>query len=193
MAHSKKDAAGRKTVYPHGVMHSAARCALGFAESTRDGSYYQSILSSLCLAFSIEAYYNFLGERIVPTWRSEYEARPPRDKLKALAKIAGYALDTKSEEYDAFSRVFALRKALVHGKVESVAGAWRTAAKGQNPNSALEADWEKLANPKTARLMYKRCSRLIEGLHRAAGQPGDPFGMFAHGIARIQLPPDANP
>jgi hypothetical protein len=180
-----KDAVGEKTVYPHALMHSAARCALGFAESTEDGSYYQSLLCCISMAFCLEAYFNFLGEQVISNWKAEHEREEPKEKLKSLAKTVGFNLDTRSKEYDAFTRVFALRNALAHGKVTSVAGEWRTAEKGTNPILALETDWEKLAETKAARLIYKRCTELVVALHRAAGQVGDPFGSSSHGIGHV--------
>lgn len=187
MTQRKKDASGKKTVYPHVVMHTAARCALEVAEGTDDGSYYQSLLCSISLAFCLEAYFNFLGEKLIPAWKSDHEKCPAKDKLKSLARASGYKLDATSKEYDSFIRVFALRNALAHGKVESVSGTWNVALKGQSSLLGLETAWEKLATPKAARAMYEQCSRLVTALHRAANQRGGPFDIAGHGIGRVHL------
>ena len=189
VAHTK-DASGNKTIYPHVVMRSAAKWALTLAKKCEEGSYYQSLLSCLSMAFAIEAYFNYLGEKIVPNWHSEHEKQDHKDKIKFLAKTAGYELSYQSPEYEAFTRVFNLRKSLVHGKVEAVTGSWSTELKGKTPSLALETEWEKLADPETANEIYDRCVGLITALHSASGLPGAPFAIQMHGLARIQLEAD---
>ena len=182
----RKDASGKKTVYPHSIMFSAATCALKEAKAKDDGSYYQCLLSCLSLAFSIEAYFNFLGEQIISNWHSEHEKLPPKEKLKLLAKAVDHELDYQSPEYGAFTRVFALRKVLVHGKAETIKGSWSTKLKGKGPGFALEAEWEKLTDPDAATAIYENCRGLITALHLASPLRGEPFGVHSHGFASVK-------
>jgi hypothetical protein len=180
-----RNASGKKTVYPHVVMRSTAKWALEVAEKVKAGSFYQSLVCCLAMAFTLEAYFNFLGAEVFPEWVSEYEKKPPKEKLKALAKKVGYKLDHKSSEYDAFTRVFALRNALVHGKVTVVSGSWNTAQRGKSAVDALQTDWEKFGTPKEAKKIYESCVKLVNALHAAAALPGRAFGSSMHGISHI--------
>src|SRR5262245_14999513 len=137
-----KNATGRKTVYPHVVMRTTAKWALEQAETIEEGSFYQSLLCCLAMAFTLEAYFNFLGSQVFRKWNSDHERKPPKDRLKLLAKRVGYQIDHDSPEYQAFTRVFALRKALVHGKVEVVTGAWNSDQHGNSAVIALQTHWE---------------------------------------------------
>lgn len=181
-----KNASGRKTIYPHVVMRSTAKWALEVAETVKEGSFYQSLVCCLAMAFTLEAYFNFLGAQVFRKWVSDYERKPPKEKLKAIAKRVGYQLDGKSAEYEAFTRVFALRKALVHGNVQVVSGSWNTQQKGKSAVNALQTDWEKLGTPEAARKIYDSCVKLVNALHAAAALPGRAFGSSMHGVAHIR-------
>jgi hypothetical protein len=183
---TSKNAGGKKTVYPHVVMHGASAWALELAETTKQRSHYSSLLCILSMAFSLEAYFNYLGEKIIPRWKADHEWKSPTEKLDLLALRVGYKLNHKSREYDSFSRAFNVRKALVHGKVESIIGSWNTAQKGRNLIDALETEWEKLAKPKAARIIYDSCLKLVTELHSASPIGGSPLGLSMHGIGRIR-------
>ena len=182
---AKNNASGKKTVYPHVIMRSATKWALELAETVNDGSFYQSLFCCLGMAFSLEAYFNVVGGKVFSRWADTHEKKAPKEKLKVIAKKVGYQLDHKSAEYQAFIRVFALRKSLVHGKVESVLGSWNTKHKGTLVLEALQTDWEKLGTPKEAKKIYDSCVKLANELHAAAGLPGRPFTSSMHGIASV--------
>lgn len=182
---TKTNASGKKTVYPHVVMRSAAKWALKVAENINEGSFYQSLLCCLAMAFSVEAYLNVVGGKIFSHWSTTHDKKTPKEKLKVIATKIGYKLDHKSAEYQAFIRVFALRKSLVHGKVESISGSWNTKHKGSQVLEALQTDWEKLGTPVEAKKIYERCVKLANELHAAAGLPGRAFGSSMHGIASV--------
>lgn len=181
-----KNASGKKTIYPHVVMRSTAKWALELAETVKEGSFYQSLVCCLAMAFTLEAYFNFVGAQIFRKWDRDYERKPPRVKLKAIAKKVRYNLDYKSAEYDAFTRVFALRKALVHGKVQVLSGSWNSAQKGKTAVMALQTAWETLGTPQAARQIYDRCVKLVNALHAAAALPGRAFGSSMHGISHVR-------
>jgi hypothetical protein len=184
---SKKNASGKKTVYPHVVMRSAATSALQLAEDVQDGSYYQCLLACLATAFAVEAYLNFLGEQLLPKWGADHEKKAPKDKLKAIAKKVAFDVPYKSVEYQAFTDVFALRNALAHGKVESISGSWDAKEAGNASVIALELPWEKFGELKTASDIHKRCIKLVKAVHAASGAPGQAFGASMHGIAQISI------
>jgi len=183
---STTNASGRKTIYPHVVMRSTAKWALEVAQTVKDGSFYQSLVCCLAMAFTLEAYFNFLGAQVFRKWDSDYERKPPKEKLKAIAKRVGYQLDHGSTEYKAFIRVFDLRKALVHGKVQVVSGSWDTAQRGKSAVSGLQTDWEKLGTPEEAKKIYDCSVRLVNALHAAAELPGRAFSSSMHGISHIR-------
>lgn len=184
---AKKNASGNKTVYPHVVMRSAAKAALRAAEDVEDGSYYQCLLACLATAFAVEAYLNFIGEKLFPKWDAQHENKAPKEKLKAIAEKIAFDVPYKSAEYQAFTDVFAARNALAHGKVESISGSWHAQAQGKAAVIALELNWEKLGALKAASDIHKRCIKLVNAVHAASGVPGQAFGASMHGLAQISL------
>lgn len=182
-----KDASGKKTVYPHVVLRSAAEWALHLAEDIEEGSFYQSLLACLATAFTVEAYLNFLGEKILSNWSSDHEKKTPKEKLKIIAQKVGFNPPYKSAEYQAFTEVFALRNALVHGKVESVSGSWQSDKGAKSADYGLKVQWEKLATPQAAKKIHECCIELIKALHAASGVTGQAFGASMHGLSHIDL------
>ena len=183
----ERDASGNKTVYPHVVLRSAARWALQVAEDIEKGSFYQALLACLATAFTVEAYLNFLGEQLFSKWNSEHEKKKPKDKLKIISQKIGFDLPFKSTEYQAFTDVFALRNALVHGKVESVSGSWQSDKDTKSAVIGLKVHWEKFGTPKAAKKIHNDCIKLVHALHAASGVSGPAFGALMHGIAVTDL------
>lgn len=185
---ASKDAKGKKTIYPHVVMRSAAKWALIQAAEVEEGSFYQALLGSLATAFAVEAYLNFLGEKLLPHWNTTHEKKSPKQKLAVLAQAAGFHTQENQANYQAFTDVFSLRNALVHGKVQVITGSWKTSEKGKSAVTALKVPWEKLGDPKEAKKIHDRCLKLVNALHAASGVSGPAFGSSMHGLSSVVTP-----
>ena len=116
----RKKASGRKTVYTYVILHDAAKLSLRQAELTEERSLLNDIQAVLSVAFFVEAYLNHLGAQKFWDWKEQGKWWCPKTKLKRVSQKVGFPLRHESEEYNAFSLVFAVRKLLVHGTTEKI-------------------------------------------------------------------------
>ena len=73
------------------------------------------------MAFSIEAYVNSVGARVIPYW-AELERLPWKKKIGILHLAAGKKCDWGKGDLQFADSVFGLRDKLAHGKPERVVG-----------------------------------------------------------------------
>jgi hypothetical protein len=130
---------------------------------------------------------NHLGASKLPSWEASCDRLEPKEKLKVLAEAVNCTIDLQGPTYQAFTDIFALRTALVHGRTAELEGTWPAAAhvRGATP---LQTDWEKLCTaPQSARLLDE-AEKLVRSLYKAAGVAEDPFGTLSGGISHGALP-----
>lgn len=104
---------------PQAKSYSALICMYSLLENDENSVPLEPIV--VFTAFSIEAYLNALGARVVPFW-DEIERSSWRSKICILHTVAGKDADWGAHPLQFAAEVFKLRDKLAHGRAETVLG-----------------------------------------------------------------------
>jgi hypothetical protein len=106
--------------YLHNDLSTAAwffreRINAGFAGKQRaDGLFLDMMAAAVMIAFSLEGYANFLGERVLG---GSFEERASVvEKLKSVRRALGMEVDWNKRPYSTARKIIALRDTLAHPK-----------------------------------------------------------------------------
>ena len=165
---------------------SAATFFTELAERQADGEFYSAMASLVFSAFTLEAFFNTLGEKLNLT-SDEYKRASPDGKMRALSNNLEFTIDRKRRPYSSLSPLFRFRNAVAHGQIEK-----------QRVNKAIDPQWTALQAVKSiesevmrycckanAKKAYEDTRLVASDLCNRAGFPvfpGFPFGLHASGI-----------
>lgn len=113
----------------------------------RDGLTFVCMAAGVMLAFSFEAYLNFMGAKYIGHWNELADYSTKFNKVFQYLKIAP---DWSKRPYSSVSAMKRLRNMLAHGKPEKVEveKEFVDKADGQKGKKiSLSGDWEKLCSP----------------------------------------------
>ncbi|HVN16077.1 MAG TPA: hypothetical protein VMT73_10095, partial [Anaerolineales bacterium] len=84
MNKEKKLVTSDKTVYTVGYLRQVSWHTLKEAKEEEKGSYLNLMASLVFSAFTIEAYLNYLGEKVIPFWSTIERGLSPSKKLEII-------------------------------------------------------------------------------------------------------------
>lgn len=174
-------AKGQKEVFTYSVLRKVAKHALANAESGRDGAMWDRVMVVLASAFFMEAYLNHVGAILFEDWETLLpDTKPkawfsPDEKLRLICGKLKIAIDGRGKRHRAFVDAFQVRKALVHGRNESLSGEWDIGVRGTNALDGLKTNWERVCTPPRARIVYDELCAFVIDVHIAAGLGAHPF------------------
>lgn len=104
--------------YPHNTLANLAHYHLEVVnKKTREGSSegigLDCVSCLIALAFTVEAYINFLGSKKVETWR---ERTPYFEKLRIVSGLVGYSINKDVEPFKTLALLKEFRDEIAHGK-----------------------------------------------------------------------------
>jgi hypothetical protein len=169
---------GSRTLNTYVVLALAADEALAHAEADTDGSMYDSLLCIVAWVFCLEAFLNHLGAVRCPSWTTEHEPQPIKEKLVFIAGDTGVRLNRKSAQYQRVMRAIKFRDFWAHGKTLNTMRPFDR-SKHDRPVHALESEWERMCTPAEARRVKAAAETYIHELWAAAGLKGHPFTTLA--------------
>jgi hypothetical protein len=162
-------------VFTHRVLWRAARLMKEQAEAQAEGSLYNRLSAMLIARLTVEAYANFLLERLEPELFADEKRRFGSNtdaKLDFLAKRCGVPLDWGRRPYQTLSALNELRDRLVHAKPELYSGEYEHPL-GVEPR---EMEWgylqEAIEPPLVARA-FEDVAQIASQLHEAARRGAD--------------------
>lgn len=172
-----RDRQGVKTHFTHSYLWNASQSALwqGYRDPAAAPYAGWGLLALVASALAVEAYLNYLGPKLIGNCDKAYYRLKPKDKLKRVAKAAGYSLVLEGTTYKAFRRLFRLRNRLAHGQPERMKASWRSFQEGIEGERALEVDWMVAAEPAVVYQLLGLVHDLIAELARSAGEDLEPF------------------
>jgi hypothetical protein len=112
-----------------------------------DALTFDCMAAGMMLAFSFEAYLNFMGDRLVGLWNERDDYHKKIDKVFQKLKIAP---DWSKRPFSSISAMKRLRDTLAHGKPQTVDVEKEIIDKagGQKGKKIdLSGDWERLCSP----------------------------------------------
>jgi len=171
----RKFVAASKTVYTVGYLRAVSRHALEEAKSNESGSYFNLMVALVFSAFTIEAYLNHLGEKIIPFWLTIERNLSPSKKLEIIAVQLAKPIDYGHRPFQSFKSIFQLRDFLAHGRTEFVAEeSIQILSDGDKPELP-KAKWQKEVTVENVQRYFDDTKEIIEYLHVASNLDFNPL------------------
>jgi len=175
MEKKKKLVAAKKTVYTVGYLRSVSWHALKEAKEIKEESYLNLMASLVFSAFTIEAYLNHLGAKIIPFWLTIERNLSPSKKLEIIAVQMAKPIDYGHRPFQSFKSIFQLRDLLAHGRTEYLAEETiQILADGDEPKLP-KAEWQKQVTIEKVQRYFDDTKEIIEYLHSASGLDVNPL------------------
>ena len=158
----------------------AARQALAQAEKEREGCFYWFMSAGVFSSFTMEAFFNHLGQRRVRDW-SVFERKSPRAKLRLLKQRLKLSVDESTRPFETFRSMIRLRNLLAHGR--TVTATSDRVVDDPHDESAKypEPDWKKLCSLASVSRMVEDAEAMVRDLAIQSGSQRDPFASPGHG------------
>jgi len=181
---SKKYKAERE-VLTYSYIYRTAVDALERASGPAGGGFYQLMSSLVFSAFTLEAYLNHLGERVIPYW-PEVDKIQTLKKLKVLHSHLDMFYDPSSRPIQTVIQLFRFRNFMAHGRTESVSATLTELPADYSTKNLVETEWEEFCNEKEAKRALDDVQELAERLHKAAGLGEHPFAYLGSGGTSLE-------
>jgi hypothetical protein len=167
----------------HATIWHTSRCLLDAGKERAEGSFHQFLASLVFTAFALEAYLNWLGEKVFRHW--EYMNRlSPLEKLQLLSDHLQIDLSLGSRPLQTVKALFKFRNSVAHAKPEllkeetvEVVNEHLDATLG----TFILSDWEQYCNATNAERSREDVESIIKLLHHAANLD-DELGPFLFGF-----------
>jgi hypothetical protein len=146
-----------------------ARIAERLAREDHEGLFLEMIAAVTMIAFSLEAYLNFIGAEAVGRWE---ERQRTRTKLPTICASLGLAPDFTKRPYVTVKQLFDLRDEFAHGKPRRFKS--RKIVEGthdelaQLARAAMESEWAKMLTPEFVAESYEDVEAIWRELLAAA-------------------------
>lgn len=175
MEKKKKFVAAEKTVYTVGYLRLVSWHALEEAKDKVNGSYFNLMISLAFSAFTLEAYLNHLGEKVIPFWLTIERNLSPAKKLEIIAVQLAKPIDYGRRPFQSFKSIFQLRNFLAHGKTEYLTEeSVQFLSDGDKPELP-KAQWQKQVTTENVQRYFDDTREIIEYLHSASGLDFNPL------------------
>ncbi len=164
----------------------AARCLRHTATTVEEGSFFTEMSSLIFSAFTLEAYLNHVGEKLIPYWE-ELDRLPYYKKLKIITKLISIEPDASMRPYQTIKKLFRFRNNIAHGKSQIII----PDPKITDVNDDLsnygqpKTDWEEYCNLNNVNMAIEDVEKIIIEIHKAAGL-GE-YAMQDHGLTSSSM------
>jgi hypothetical protein len=99
----------------HADLWHASKCLLEKGQAEESGSEHQFKASLVFTAFTLEAYLNWLGQKVFPHW-SCLERLAPIEKLDVISDLLKLGVDNARRPWQTTKKLCRFRNAMAHGK-----------------------------------------------------------------------------
>src|SRR5688572_6495359 len=108
-----------RTVKTYAELWHASRTLCKIATETEEGSTWTSMSSVLLTAFTLEAFFNHLGQRLFKAWE-DMESLSPTQKFAVLCEHLNVSFPADARPGQTIRLLVRFRNALAHGKTEQI-------------------------------------------------------------------------
>jgi hypothetical protein len=175
VAKQKKIVTAEKNIYTVGYLRSVSSHALEEARANEAGSYFNLMIALVFSAFTIEAYLNHLGARIIPFWSKMERNLSPSKKLEILAIQLGLPIDFGKRPFQSVKSIFQLRDSLAHGKTEHLMEESIQILDDREKPELPKAEWQKQVTLDIVQRYFDDTGEIVECLHGASGLEFNPL------------------
>ncbi len=147
------------------------------AEETKKSRYLKCIGSITFLAFTLEAYLNYIGEKRIKYWKVIERKLSPDEKLDLISMELNFDLDKGKRPFQSFGEIFKFRRFIVHGRSEIIIekGIQRLS---ENEYPILpEAEWQRMVSLESTKMYLDDTKEMVEVLYERSELDFNPFYM----------------
>jgi hypothetical protein len=173
-----------RTVNTYAYLAHGASIALTEAEKEGGGSFFHNMNAILLSAFTLEAYYNHLGENCFNLWASTDRISNYK-KLEIILEHFGLEPDLESTPFSEIRELFEFRNEIAHGRTEvlgPVQMVHEDEGRGLN-EYAPKSHWEEYCSLDSAKASRDNVENIANLLAEAVGHFPQPFKDFGSGNA----------
>jgi hypothetical protein len=175
-------------VRAHAYLWHASKCLLERGQEQEKASRQQFMASMVFTAFALEAYLNWLGDKLFLDWGAFEKKLNLKEKLKKIAKQLQMNVNMASEPWAVITKLFQFRNDIAHGKPEQKKEEKKEPIDdhldGKLGESA-ETDWQKFCTQENAERAREDVKKMAQAIHDAAIAAGglmDSSGPFDFGM-----------
>lgn len=164
----------KREVFPHGRLRNGSWYMLQQAKTVEEGGFYSILSSMLFSSFCMEAYLNYLGSKILDSWKHLERKLGPNEKLSLICEFLKLDLNKGERPFQTFGDMFKFRDYVVHAKAEhreNKPDEDIDLEDGWLPDGALPSKWVSQLNIENAQKYYDDARKMMEQLHVKAGLP----------------------
>ncbi|MDF1617293.1 hypothetical protein [Petrocella sp. FN5] len=155
-------------------LNHASDVLLEISEEVKEGTYYLYMSSLLFSAFTIEAYLNHIGPKIVPNW-PDIEPYRALEKVNFICNKIGLKFDTGKSPFQILNELFKFRNSLAHGKSEIIGTDKEVNADVDIYKHKPLTKRERFCTKNNAIRARKDVREVIDAIHKESGLKGKPF------------------
>ncbi len=169
----------KRDVRIHADLWHTSKCLLEKGQADAAGSEHQFKASLVFTAFTLEAYLNWLGQRLFPHW-NYLERLKPMEKLAVISDLLKVVVDNAKRPWQTTKKLFWFRNAIAHGKPTTIETETEEPVEQYFQQKLGEIDrteWEKFCTREHAEQAREDVEEILRALHAAAGfdDDADPF------------------
>jgi hypothetical protein len=169
-------------------------CLLERGQEQQKASFHQFMASLVFTAFTLEAYLNWLGDKLFPHW-SYLERLNPKEKLAVISDQLKVNVDNGQRPWQTVKPLFGFRNDIAHGKPETVT---TTSVEPIDENldqkigQLARTDWENFCTRENAERVREDVEEILKILHGAANLKDD-LGPLSGGFQTYDAIYDPRP
>ena len=177
----------------HANLWHTSMCLLERGQEQERASFHQFMGSLVFTAFTLEAYLNWLGEKLFPHWKY-LERLNPKEKLEVISDRLGVKVELGGRPWQVMKDLFNFRNDIAHGKPETLATEKVEQIDDDFDEKLGRPDqtrWERCCTRENAERAREDVGQMLETLHLAAKieDPGPFFRGFRSHHAKVEETP----
>lgn len=142
------------------------------------GCNHQFMASLVFTAFTLEAYFNHIGQQLFRCW-SDLERLGPKEKLNIIAEKLGVNIQYSKRPWQVMKNLFEFRNNIAHGKSQIIKIAKSVPHRKFSDvqfGELVQTKWEKYCTQANVRKAREDVEAIIKELHRVGKfRPDYPF------------------
>jgi hypothetical protein len=172
-----------REVRVHANLWKASRWLLARGQEQEQASFYQFMASLVFTAFTLEAYLNWLGDKLFPHWKY-LERLKPMEKLAVISVQLGVSVHNGQRPWQTVKLLFGFRNDIAHGKPETVTT--KTVEPidehlDEKMGQIARTAWENFCTRENAERAREDVEQILKILH-AVADPKDGLGPLSAGF-----------
>lgn len=180
-----------REVKTYAEMWHTSACLLKKGQEDQKGSNHQWMGSLVFTAFTLEAYLNHIGPKVIKCW-GDIERLGPHEKLSIIAEMLKVDIKYGKRPWQVMKQLFGFRNDLAHGKSKVLNSNVTMPLKKYSDRrlgEPIKTEWEKYCTLENAQRAREDVEKIVHELYKAGQFENDyPFsrGFHNHGATFIQ-------